>query len=293
MSAAEARDANPPTTAHAPGRAQGRAPGLGDLAIRLGTAIAIGVVTIAVVLWGGTLGLAVAVSLVAALAVSELYALTRRERRLPNELLGIAAVIAMPPAAALAGLGGLLAAVIGLVIAALAWHTAFRQIRTSDTSVTVFGAVYVGMTLAHLVLLRSLDAGTILVLAVFVSVWANDVFAYLVGSTIGTHKMAPAISPGKSWEGFAAGSAFTILVWLGVGLVADVAIELPVLAAVGVAISLAAITGDLAESRLKREAGVKDSGSVLPGHGGFLDRFDSLIVVAPVAYWVLVSAGAR
>jgi len=267
--------------------------GLSSLAGRLGTALVIGLVMLGAIIWGRPIGLAAVLAVVAAFAASEFYTLTRREKRLPNEVFGVIAAAAMPLAAALWGRLGLTATVTALMVASLIWHVAFRQVRTSDTAVTVFGAVYTGFLLAHLVLVRTLDSGTELALAVIVSVWANDVFAYLVGSTIGRHKMAPNISPKKSWEGFVAGTLFTMAVWIGVYFVADMPVSLTWLAVTGLGVALAAIIGDLAESRLKREAGVKDSGTMLPGHGGFLDRFDSLILVSVVAYYLLVFGGAR
>lgn len=269
------------------------AEGFTKLAIRLVTAVLYGVVMLAAILFGRPLGLGIVLGLAAMVAVSELYAFTRREHRLPNEVFGVLAAGAMPIAAGLWGSVGLMGALTAFVVLSLMWHVAFRQVRTSDTAVTVFGAVYVGFLLAHLVLLRALDSGTELALATIISVWANDSFAYLVGSTIGKHKMAPRISPHKSWEGFIAGTLFTILVWVGLGFVAETGLSWTTLVVTGVCVSIAAVTGDLAESRLKREAGVKDSGRLLPGHGGFLDRFDSLILVSVVAYYVLVLGGIQ
>jgi CDP-diglyceride synthetase len=114
-------------------------------------------------------------------------------------------------------------------------------------------------------------------------VWANDVFAYLVGVSAGRHKMAPKLSPHKSWEGFAGGLAGAMSVaavigrfWIGANVWLWVAF--------GLVVSLAAVGGDLAESRLKRAAGVKDSGRLLPGHGGVLDRFDATLGAVPVAF---------
>jgi phosphatidate cytidylyltransferase len=181
----------------------------------------------------------------------------------------------------------------GLILAALVWNIAFRQVKGADTSTTVFGAVYAGFTLSHLVLLRALDSGTELVIIVLASVWAMDVFAYLVGSAIGTHPLAPHISPKKSWEGFIAGTVGTVTAWLIGWFLIHPALPWWYFALTGVVVSVAALLGDLAESRLKRETGVKDSGRLLPGHGGFLDRFDSLIVVSIVVYYVMLFGGAR
>jgi phosphatidate cytidylyltransferase len=266
---------------------------LRDFSIRAITALGIGVAFIGGILFGGRYGIALVVSVVAVAGAAEFYAILRRERRLPNEVFGLAAVAAMPLSAAAYGLQGLTAVVSILIVLSLLWHLALRQVHATDTAVTVFGTVYVGFTLAHFVLIRQLDAGTELALATIVSVWANDSFAYLVGSMMGRHKLAPYISPKKSWEGFIAGTVLTTAVWAGVYFVADTGMTLGALIAIGITASLAAVVGDLAESRLKREAGVKDSGALLPGHGGFLDRFDSLILVSIVTFYMLLAAGAR
>ena len=266
---------------------------LSGLALRTVTAVLLGAVMLAVVIWGRDVGLGLLMGLVAGLASVEFYGMVRREHRLPNEVFGVAAAAAMPITAALWGRVGLTAVATALVVVSLAWHVAFRQVRVVDTATTVFGAMYVGFMLGHLVLVRQLDYGTELTLAVILSVWANDVFAYLIGSTVGRHKMAPNISPHKSWEGFVAGTVGTVLVWIGIYFVADPPISLIWLAAVGVVLSIAAVVGDLAESRFKREAGIKDSGKLLPGHGGALDRFDSMILVSVVAYYILVLAGVQ
>lgn len=267
--------------------------GLSGLALRTATAALLGAVMLAVVIWGRAIGLGVLMGAIAGLASAEFYGMARREHRLPNEVFGVAAAAAMPVAAALWGRVGLTAVATALIAASLAWHVAFRQVRVVDTAATVFGAMYVGFMLGHLVLVRQLDFGTELTLAVILSVWANDVFAYLIGSSVGRHKMAPNISPHKSWEGFVAGTLGTVLVWVGVYFVSDPPISLIWLVAVGVALSMAAVIGDLAESRFKREAGIKDSGTLLPGHGGALDRFDSMILVSVVAYYFLVWAGVQ
>ena len=267
--------------------------GLSTLIPRLGTAIVYAAIMLAAIIWGQEIWLAAVISFAGVFAVAELYSLTRREHRLPNEVFGIMAVAAMPFGAAIWGQTGLMAVVTILIGFSLVWHVIFSRVRTADTAVTVFGAVYVGFMLSHFVLIRQLDSGTIFALATLFSVWANDVFAYLVGSTIGRHKMTPKISPNKSWEGFAAGTAFTIAVWATVFYITDNPLTLPWHIVTGAAVSLAAVFGDLAESRLKREAGVKDSGRTLPGHGGFLDRFDSLIFVSVVAYYVLVFGGVQ
>jgi phosphatidate cytidylyltransferase len=299
----------------APIRQLVRAPrALRDFGIRAVTAVALGAVLIGADLWPDLFvardGLiwAGVVAALAALCATEFYAMMRTGHRKPNELFGVVAAAGMPIAAALyasravalgassaADLGsvGLTAVVGGLVLLALAWHIVFPQVTVSDTATTVFGAIYAGFTLAHLVLLRSLDSGAELVIITLAGVWAMDVFAYLIGSAIGTHRMAPHISPKKSWEGFIAGTIATMAAW-GIGW-SMIRSPLPLweFLAIGAVASCAALFGDLVESRIKREVDVKDSGRLLPGHGGFLDRFDSMIVVSIVIYYVLLFAGAR
>ena len=274
-------------------RASQKPKGLTTLVPRLLTAVVYAAIMLSAIIWGRTLGLAAVIGIAGMFSVAELYAITRAEDRMPNEVFGIIAVGLMPIGAALYGQLGLMAVLTGLVAASLVWHVIFRQIKTSDTAVTVFGAIYVGYMLSHFVLIRELDGGTAFALVTLLGVWANDVFAYLVGSTIGRHKMAPKISPNKSWEGFFAGAAFTIAVWAGMYYVVDTPLTLQWLVLTGTVAAIAGVVGDLAESRLKREADVKDSGTLLPGHGGFLDRFDSLIFESVLAYYKLVFGGVQ
>jgi phosphatidate cytidylyltransferase len=167
---------------------------------------------------------------------------------------------------------------------------------------TVFAIPYIGLTLGALVLLRDLRYGPWLVLYLFVVVWSGDIFAYYTGRAIGRHKLAPRVSPGKTWEGAAASFAGSI--GLGVlmfafqpeitaWLVKVHALEIgslqapPLVDAIGLSalLNIVAQFGDLFESALKRGAGVKDSGTLLPGHGGILDRIDALLFAAPVLWY--------
>jgi len=117
--------------------------------------------------------------------------------------------------------------------------------------------------------------------------WLGDSLAYFAGSALGRHKMAPEISPAKSWEGFAAGIAGAVSGAVLAGVVGARFALIPMVM-IGAAGGFAAVAGDLLESALKRDAGIKDTGSILPGHGGFLDRFDSIIAAGPIV-WVLLN----
>ncbi|HET6498758.1 MAG TPA: phosphatidate cytidylyltransferase [Coriobacteriia bacterium] len=259
------------------------------LRVRVLTGVAYGAALLGVVVFAGPLGFALLLSILGVLAVSEFFRLTRRERRPVPEFCGQAAVAACPLAAAADGVFGIVTVLGVLVIAALTWHVAYGNLRTADTAVVVVGATYVGGSLAHLVLVRSLEDGVALVIAVLASVWAGDIAAYFAGSTIGTRRLAPRISPHKTWEGFVAGAAATVGVWVAVPAISGVALDAWWLAIIGACVAVSALIGDLFESRVKREAGVKDSGGLLPGHGGMLDRIDSLIPASIVAYHLLAA----
>jgi len=269
----------------------------GKLLVRIATSVVYAVVMLGAIWLGGEprlgrysdLVLGVVLGVMAGFASAEFYAMSRRESRLPNETFGVAAAALMPIAAAIWGMAGLSSLLTLLIAASLVWHVVFIRVRTTDTATTVFGAIYTGFLLSYLVLiLRNFHAGRALALAVVLGVWANDSLAYLVGSTIGRHKMVPRISPKKSWEGFVAGLLGTIVVWVALPLIVpDTGLTVQWALLTGTVVGAVVVIGDLFESRMKREAGVKDSGHALPGHGGFLDRLDSLILVGLVAYWLL------
>ena len=161
---------------------------------------------------------------------------------------------------------------------------------TREIGLRVFGFLYAGLLFSHFVLIRELTGGQWWILFTFVVVWANDTFAYYGGRRFGRRKLAPMISPGKTVEGavcgLIGGSVGAILyVWFF-----NMAIGLPAAIGIALAAGVAGILGDLAESILKRDAGVKDSGSLIPGHGGLLDRVDSLLFAVPVVYYYLLYA---
>ena len=122
-----------------------------------------------------------------------------------------------------------------------------------------------------------------IIFGIMLLIWTNDSLAYITGSLIGKHKLFPSISPGKTWEGFAGGVLFTVLVAfiLSKWLIQQTAFEWMMIAAI---VGIFGTLGDLVESMMKRNAGVKDSGNIMPGHGGFLDRFDAYLFVMPFIY---------
>lgn len=182
------------------------------------------------------------------------------------------------------------------VIAVLTYQVLrFAQMEFTGAAVTLGGIVYIGLGFAHVLLLRRAayltapDApwrGLAPIALAFFCTWANDIFAYIGGVALGKHRLAPLVSPKKSWEGFVSGLLAAALVG---------ALFAPLLQwrrlsglLVGALIAVAATFGDLAESSLKRHCGVKDSGKLLPGHGGVLDRLDSSLFVLPLTFYLLV-----
>ena len=152
----------------------------------------------------------------AALCAGEFYYMLRADAKLPNEMLGIIAAALYPISVYFLGLQGALLVSLALLLALLVWYVFWMRARIPDVGVSFFGAAYCGMLLSSLVLVRQAlphPWGGVLVLGIFLSVWANDSFAYLVGSKFGKHKLAPRVSPKKSWEGFFAGLAGSALFW--------------------------------------------------------------------------------
>jgi phosphatidate cytidylyltransferase len=158
-----------------------------------------------------------------------------------------------------------------------------------DLAYTLFGAIYISWGFFHMVLLRQMTDGFWLILYVFLIVWSTDTGAYGIGTLFGKHKFAPVVSPKKSWEGVAGGLLVSILVaylyTLFVPAFSDH--EMRILLCMAPLVSLVGQLGDLLESSLKRFAEVKDSGQIIPGHGGILDRFDSLLLAVPFTYYLI------
>lgn len=166
----------------------------------------------------------------------------------------------------------------------------FPKYNALDIMWSFFSIVYVSVMLSHIYLIRSMENGIFLVWLVFVSAWGNDTFAYFSGVLLGKHKMAPLLSPKKSVEGAIGGVTGATLLGVLYGIIIDSfssgAVIRPVIVTTIAAFfaSLLAIIGDLAASAIKRNYDVKDYGKIIPGHGGILDRFDSVIFTAPAVY---------
>jgi phosphatidate cytidylyltransferase len=236
---------------------------------------------------------AAAVALAAAVGAAEFCGMMRAGGYRPLALLAI-------PAAAVASALPLVAASpqiiwIGMLYAlivlggAVFLAPALFRVSLLGWALTVVAVVYVGVLLGHLTLLRHLHHGAWWVLAVLVITWAYDTGAYFTGRFLGRHSFMPHVSPKKTMEGVAGGLVLAGLA----GLVLVPKIGVPPYAAVplGFLIGAVAQIGDLIESMIKRQVGVKDSGTIIPGHGGLLDRIDSLLVTGALMYYAAAALG--
>ncbi len=166
---------------------------------------------------------------------------------------------------------------------------------TASWALTLAGALYLGLGAYYLLALRALPAGLWWTLIALPGVWIADSGAYWIGRRWGTHKLAPSISPKKSWEGYVAGvvsgilgAALLSLLW---NAFADPGLSVGLAALLGGLLAVLTPLGDLFISMIKREVGVKDSGALIPGHGGVLDRIDSLLWAGIIAWYVLILLG--
>lgn len=192
--------------------------------------------------------------------------------------------------AACAALGGPLGLVLTGGVALIALVEMFSPVHSMDrAALTLFGAAFAGWMPAHLALIRDMRPhGEAFLAMTFVTVWCMDTAAYAVGKSIGKHPLASVLSPKKTWEGAVGGFAAALLVCaLFSRFVLKDALTLPWALVLGAVIGVTGQVSDLAESMVKRDAGIKDSGALLPGHGGVFDRFDSFILCAPAVYYVL------
>jgi len=286
---------------------------------RVLTAIVLIPIVLLLVLRAPVVVVAAAVAVVSVLTLREYVELVRHYNVAPYcRVLYVLAVLAFGLLALQTGLQYLIATtqmlfgISGAAVFVLMFFFALAMRREPlsegfpAASAAVFGFLYIVVPLAMLVQLRQQGSGAFLILYTLIVVWMGDTAAYYTGRAIGRHKMAPRVSPGKTWEG-AVGSligavASGVLVFaysreisgglMKIGLLTPDQAYLPPqisplwqFAVLSAVVNVAAQIGDLAESLLKRGAGVKDSGNLLPGHGGMLDRIDALLFAAPVVWY--------
>lgn len=294
---------NPPVPNTTPRGTRGPSPraggGRSELVRRVAFAVVAAPVTILLIRAGGV-PLAVLLASASGVAAWELYRMSRVGGGAPIEWLGVPLAVLLPLLVAEEPRGvfefppTLIAASLVVVLGASIWVRGSAGRPLSTVGVTLFGAWYTGGMLSFAEAIRyhrfvADDAGgtVLLLLPVFLT-WANDIGAYVIGRLVGGRKLAPSVSPGKTIAGavgglLATGVACAIYVRSVLQPVAQLTMSPRNLIVFAIVVCAAGQVGDLAESLLKREAGVKDSSGIFPGHGGVLDRIDSLLFALPVA----------
>lgn len=244
-------------------------------------------------LYLGVAATAIIVSVMGTLCAWELLRLVRGSGRQPNEMIALA-VTALYPLLPLAPVrGGAILVTALLLIACAVWYIYVPRVSFTDVAMTVLVPVYCGFAFSAITSIRYSTPGFegfLLTFGTMGSIWLNDAMAYFVGSKFGSHKLAPRISPNKSFEGFWGGLISCVLIWVLMSVLKVRNLKLIYAIPFGLLVGLAGVLGDLFESRIKRGFGVKDSGDLLPGHGGMLDRSDALLFGCMTAY-VLMRLG--
>lgn len=260
---------------------------------RLAVVVVLLPLVIGIVYLGGwwLFGLAVAGGLI---ALHELYGIARRAQ--PLLLAGYLGFVLALLGEELGGVPWLLGGILSTLLFSFLFFglSHERPSATAAFGVTTLGVVWIGGGLGSLLLVRDIpDHGFWAVIAVLFCVFAADTTAFFVGRTIGRHKLSPAISPGKTWEGFVAGVvAGTFVAFVILYRDRDEFLTMAESLTLGAIVALASVAGDLFESAVKRDLQVKDSGRLLGGHGGMLDRLDALLFAGPAALYAILAFGA-
>ena len=261
--------------------------------IRLRTGVIYVAVAVSTILAGNFATMAF-LSITAGLCAAEFYYMLRNDAKMPNEWIGVIGAALLTIAAYVQGLKGMMGVILAIMLVLTVWYVFWRRARIADVGGSIFGFLYTGGQLAGIMLLRrsfDVEWAGFIVLVIFISIWANDVGAYLIGRTFGKHRLAPHTSPNKTWEGFIAGLVCSALSWCLLLFVPDVHFHVAHLLFIGFVAGLCGVLGDLCESRIKRSVGFKDSGTIMPGHGGLFDRCDSLMTAATASVMLLTLLG--
>ena len=252
--------------------------------------------------WAGAPWFSLLAATAASLGALEFYRLAEgREARpavVPGILWTLSFIVAGHQGGSLTTL-----ALVGGGAAAFIWHQAARLARRTEETPTGFqdtiqdfaytaaGAIYVGLPLSLALVLRAEVQGLEWILVVILGAFATDTGAFFTGRAIGRRPLAPAISPGKTQEGAVGGLVAGVAAVMALAALLELPLSIPQSAVLGALVSVAGQAGDLVESKIKRVAGAKDAGGLIPGHGGILDRLDSVVFVIVVVYafYILVA----
>lgn len=256
---------------------------------------AIGLPLLALFIWAGSPWFSLLLTAAAAAGAFELCQMVRQRGRRPVSLVAAVWAVALVAAGHSLAAGAssqviVQAAAAGAALAAVAWLLAAyrRELGPADWGISAGAALYTGGLLAHGPLLRGLEQGREWVFLAVLVTFAADTSAFFVGRAFGVRPLAPTVSPGKTWEGALAGLIGAIGASALLATAFGLDVTLAAALALGTLMGVVGQLGDLAESRLKRFAGAKDSGWLVPGHGGVLDRLDSIVFNLVLVYYFVV-----
>ncbi|HAJ94246.1 MAG TPA: phosphatidate cytidylyltransferase [Synergistaceae bacterium] len=264
-----------------------------DLPLRAFSSIFIVLIILGGILKGGPVWNAI-VFVVAMISLWEFYKLLSAKHDISPWLIMVSGAFILIGASSEMSLTAILCSISSIVFVALFLEIIRRQVSAESFALenmgaTIVGIAYVILPWSFMILIRSRELGSLFLIILFLCTWSCDVAAYIVGSRLGRNLMCEKISPKKTWEGFFGGAAASLLCG---GLLAVIFSFPPLpLLLMGLLCGVAGQLGDLGESVLKREAGVKDTGSLIPGHGGLLDRFDSILVNGTLAFVIFELIG--
>ena len=248
----------------------------------------LGIIPVILILFSNEIVVHIAVALISIYALCEMYSAVGISKKTTVYVLSIlfSAIFFIVEFKSIAPF--LFAYVILLLILVVFNH---QNIKITDISTALFMLFYIVFAMAHIIMVRKAPFGNINIILIFLGAFATDTFAYFVGVTMGKHKLCPEISPKKTIEGAVGGLLGGVVCFLIMGYIVDATLNADVnylhLIILGLICSILSELGDLAASIIKRQYGIKDFGKILPGHGGVMDRLDSIIFIAPLIYYYI------
>ncbi len=260
---------------------------------RIITGVAIALLMIAIFLLSGTVVYPIIMTVLSVIGTWEMLGCIKQRRNLLLSIPAMIVAVTCPILARFFDYGSVLVVVMCYIIVLLAESVFFdEKVKVINVSEVFMTTLYVVLCFTSLLKLRYIEVGAeYIYLLAFIAAWVTDTFAYFTGFLFGKHKLIPKISPKKTVEGAIGGAVFCVAAFIIYGVVvekvAGVQMNFVILALVGLVMSVVSMVGDLIASSIKRTYGIKDYGNLFPGHGGVIDRFDSIMILAPLLMFVV------